>query len=491
MGGGGSLEASMVFEKLFSDYLRSHDEALRALLIRKFELMRAERPILSDIQISADGGVSISIREAGGQDTVAALSDAFDTLIDITGFFMSQEEAFISAMNAVSMVEKQFSEPFGRLGVREHILRGAMAETVPSGIGGLDSVLGKGLPASDMVMLFGPPGTAKYLFALQFLAAGLNRGGSGLAVLSSMSVKEMRAKLSRSGVAVSACEATGRLKTVDWYSQKSRAVVGLEELGPVLVPSKDIANLEIAFSRALDELAFAPTTRAYVDIVTPALNEYELSDVVEFLRRQKSRLKSRRVASVFVVEEGAHDERVVSTLKHMADTVLSLTVDEQGALSVEVLSMASGRFRPGKVAVQVSSRGMSVAETAVDEAGMVAELCNIPLVAKDIAQRLVDAGFTDMEKLNGARETDLLAVEGISVDVVRSILEYTRTVEFSQRVLAGKSERWLKKAREQAAAGDFRKAKRSLQRALEIDQANTDAWTLLAELDAKLDLGGE
>lgn len=488
MVGGGSLEASMVFEKLFTDYLKSQDDGVRKLLIRKFGMMRGERPMLKDIQLSQDGTVSISIREGDPNQTVAALSEAFDQLIDITGFFMSREEAFISAVGAVSIVEKQFSEPFRKLNVKEHILKGAMAERIPSGIDGLDAVLRGGFPAADMALLFGPPGTSKYLFALQFLAEGLNRGGAGLAVLSSMSVREMRAKLSARGVGVPSCESKGLLKTVDWYSQKSRAVVGLEERAHVLVPSKDIANLDIAFARAIDSLAFAPTTRAYVDVITPALNIYELSDVVEFVQRQKARFKAKRVASLFVVEEGAHDERVISTLKHMADSVLSLAIDPQGAITVEVLSMTAGRFRPGKVAVQASSKGMSVVESAVDEAGMIAELCRIPLVTREVALRLVDAGFTDMEKLNGAEQMDLMKVDMMTAEVAKSILDYTRTVEFSQSVLASKSEKWLRKARDQAAAGDLKKAKKSLERALEIDPANTEAWTELTEVDRKLAL---
>ena len=133
--------------------------------------------------------------------------------------------------------------------------------------------------------------------SFQFLSEGLHNGGAGLAVLSSMSVKEMKVRLSKLGINVTSCESKNRLKTVDWYSQKSRPVGGLEENGPVIVPSKDISNLDIAFMRGIDGLSYAPTKRAMVEVITPALNTYDLADVIEFVRRQKTRLKNAGLTS--------------------------------------------------------------------------------------------------------------------------------------------------------------------------------------------------
>jgi KaiC/GvpD/RAD55 family RecA-like ATPase len=484
---GGSLEASMVFEKLFTDYLKSQEnDAMRKLLLKKLDRMRVEQPILKGIQIDDEGRVFINMREGSESKIVTILSGAFDSLIDVAAFSIGQEKAFRNAEAVVFTVLKQFNEPFLRLGIRDCILKGAMSDKLSSGVEGFDAILGGGLPRSDMILLTGPPGAAKYHFAFQFLADGLRNGGAGLAVLSTMNVREMRERLSRLGLNVPTCEAKGRLKTVDWYSQKSRPIVGLEEHGHVLVPSKDIANLDIAFTRALEELAFAPTARATVDIITPALNIYELADVVEFVQRQKSRFREKGIASIFIVEEGAHDERVMTTLKHMADGVISLSSDNQGRLFIEVESMKASKFKSGKTAVQISSKGMSVIGQVLDEANVVSDFCNIPLVTKEIAQRLVDAGFTDLEKLSQASQPELMDINLVTKEVAKSIVDYTRTVEYSHSVLSSRSEKWLRKAKEQAAAGDLKKAKKSLERAIEIDPSNPIAWTELSEIKKKL-----
>lgn len=483
----GSPEASMVFEKLFTDYLTGQEnEAIRKLLLRHLEKLKQDQPILGGLQFSEDGRASVNIREGSEYGIVKALSGAFDSLTDITAFYMGQEAAFRNAEAVVHKVMRQFSGPFAKLAIKDHILKGAMSDTAKSGVEGLDSVLGGGFPKSDMILLFGPPGAAKYTLAYQFLAEGLKGGGAGITVLSSMTGKEMKDKLARLGVKVQQCEAKGRLKTIDWYTHKSTAIVGMEEHGHTLIPSKDIANLDIAFIRALESLPFAPTTRAVAEMISPALNIYELADVIEFVQRQKSRFRDRGIASIFIVEDGAHDERVVSTLKHMADGVMSISADDSGRVFLEVESMRASKFRKGKNAIQVSTNGITLTEQALDEASVISDFCNIPKVTKDIAHRLVDAGYTDLQKLSQAGRDDLMRINLVTNDIAKSIMDYTRTVEYSQSVLFSRSEKWLNKAREQEQAGDLRKALKSLERALEIDPSNAIAWGQMAEIKKKL-----
>lgn len=51
---------------------------------------------------------------------------------------------------------------------------------VPTGIAGLDEMLGGGLPAGHVVLVTGLPGTGKTCMGLQFLQAGLSRGEKGV-----------------------------------------------------------------------------------------------------------------------------------------------------------------------------------------------------------------------------------------------------------------------------------------------------------------------
>ena len=483
----GTVEASMVFEKLFSDYLASQeDDSIRLLLVKKLDIMTKQQPMLSGLEIDSNGKVSINIRDVSVAKMVRTLSLAFDSLIDIIAFSRGQQAAFTHAESIVTSVMRQFQEPFDRLNVKQYILRGYMASTIPTGMMEMDDILGNGFPRSDMILLIGPSGTAKYHFAYQFLSDGLNKDGAGLAVLSSMSVKEMRERLSKLKVNVMSCETKNRLKIVDWYTQKSRPVVGLEEEGSVLVASKDIANLDIAFMRGINGLSFAPTKRALIDVITPALNTYDLPDVIEFVQRQKSRLRNAGLTSLFIVEDGAHDDRVISTLKHMADGVLIISADKDNNLFIEVESLSIPRFSRGKFALQITNKGISVVGETIDEDSVIAEFCNIPLVTREIARRLIDAGFTGIQKLNNADESELQRVNLVTEEIARSIRDYTRTVEYSQSVLSNRSKKWIKKANEQAASGNLKRAKKSLERAIEIDPSNPFTWMELSRINKLL-----
>jgi circadian clock protein KaiC len=55
-------------------------------------------------------------------------------------------------------------------------------ERVPTGIAGLDALIEGGFPKGRSVLVTGEPGTVKTIFALQFLAEGLNRGEKAIYV---------------------------------------------------------------------------------------------------------------------------------------------------------------------------------------------------------------------------------------------------------------------------------------------------------------------
>ena len=57
-----------------------------------------------------------------------------------------------------------------------------MPEAAPTGIAGLDDILGGGFPAHHLHLIEGAPGTGKTTLALRFLLEGARRGESGLYV---------------------------------------------------------------------------------------------------------------------------------------------------------------------------------------------------------------------------------------------------------------------------------------------------------------------
>lgn len=65
-------------------------------------------------------------------------------------------------------------------------------EICPTGVAGLDEVLGGGLPRGRMYLVTGPPGAGKTTLALRFLLRGVEAGESGLYVTLSETEEELR-----------------------------------------------------------------------------------------------------------------------------------------------------------------------------------------------------------------------------------------------------------------------------------------------------------
>jgi tetratricopeptide (TPR) repeat protein len=126
--------------------------------------------------------------------------------------------------------------------------------------------------------------------------------------------------------------------------------------------------------------------------------------------------------------------------------------------------------------------GLSVVEETLDEGGAITEFTQLPGIDTNIARRLIDAGYVDLESLYNAGKDELLRVRGINEEIANQVKEYTRTVEFSQRVVVNKSQKWLRKGREQARTGVLDRAIKSIERALEIDPKNASAWLELSQL---------
>jgi KaiC/GvpD/RAD55 family RecA-like ATPase len=81
----------------------------------------------------------------------------------------------------------------------------------PTGIEGLDAMLGGGLPRGSVTLLRGGPGAGKTTLAMQFLMAGLAHGEKGLYLSLEESADEIVANAARHGWAVDKAIAERRL----------------------------------------------------------------------------------------------------------------------------------------------------------------------------------------------------------------------------------------------------------------------------------------
>ncbi len=95
--------------------------------------------------------------------------------------------------------------------------RGAPAERparTPTGVPGLDALVGGGLPAGDAVLVSGPSGTGKSVLAAQFVAAGVRQGEPGVIAVFEEQPRAYLRRAQRLGLDLEAMERQGHLTMI-------------------------------------------------------------------------------------------------------------------------------------------------------------------------------------------------------------------------------------------------------------------------------------
>jgi circadian clock protein KaiC len=130
---------------------------------------------------------------------------------------------------------------------------------LPTGVPGLDAMMGGGIPAGDAMMLAGPAGTGKTTFATQFAAAGLERGEAGVIVVFEEYPEEYLARVGRRDADLAASVRAGHLKVL--YLRPLDLSVD-ETLWEILEGIRAVgASWVVIDSLSGFEIALAPTFR--------------------------------------------------------------------------------------------------------------------------------------------------------------------------------------------------------------------------------------
>src|SRR5881396_1396243 len=199
-----------------------------------------------------------------------------------------------------------------------------------TGISGFDAMVQGGLPAGSSVVLQGPPGQEKLRFALTFLAEGLKSGASGLVMISSQSPDAVLSDLRGLGVDIDAVTRENRLRIVDWYSWSEETVTDVEERGIVVRSSIDLTNLGVALSRAMAALSGEKGCRSVIELLSPAMNAYELTQVYAFAQSAKRKFDRHGFTSLVLLEKDMHSGPEVTTLLQPFDGVIEIERTRSG-----------------------------------------------------------------------------------------------------------------------------------------------------------------
>jgi circadian clock protein KaiC len=256
---------------------------------------------------------------------------------------------------------------------------------LPTGISTFDVIAKGGLPINRTTLLSGTAGSGKTVFAVQFLAAGIARGESGVFVTFEESASDIRANMASFGWDLARWETEGKLAFVDASPDPHVEVVesGAFELGALLarvqnavkkVGAKRVSvdSLGAVFSQFSDQ----STVRRELFRIAWALKGMDVTAVLTAERTQDYGPVAR-----FGVEEFIADN--VMVLRNVLD-------DETRRRTIEIVKFRGTDHQKGEYPF-----------TIVAKEGVVV----IPLSAIQLKQRSSDvrisSGSAELDKMCG------------------------------------------------------------------------------------------
>src|SRR5213596_961392 len=327
-----------------------------------------------------------------------------------------------------------------------------------TGISGFDAMVQGGLPAGSSVVLQGPPGQEKLRFALTFLAEGLKSGASGLILISSQSPDAALSDLRGLGVDIDAVTRENRLRIVDWYSWSEETVTDVEERGIVVRSSIDLTNLGVALSRAIAALSGETGCRAVIELLSPALNAYGLTQVYAFAQSAKKKFDRHGFTSLVLLEKDMHSGPEVTTLLQPFDGVIEIERTRSGdriLRKIGVLHLKDTTPDPTFRILEMTETGMQVVRESPKGGAP-------PVVASE--------GSVLESQEERARRLSLI------MQIARERLKLDPK----------DSDALFAMAAAQATLDDPRAALQSLDRLAELDPAYPGLWVLKTKLHARL-----
>ncbi|MCX8196988.1 MAG: RAD55 family ATPase [Candidatus Micrarchaeota archaeon] len=213
---------------------------------------------------------------------------------------------------------------------------------LPTGIKGLDDILGGGLPLQSNVLLYGDPLCGKKPLLMQFVYEGLKMNIPGIFVLLDYGFDDWRGMMESSGWSIDQYEQNGLLQVVDCYSKQFDPSLEDEGIVSYVDNPSDLSDISMTISGLQEQIAqIAENHRLGFHSVSSLLETNPPDAVFRFMQFMTGKGRKTACTALYVLEKGMHDEKQVKMIEHLMDGVIEFTEDK---LHVRGLMGASTAF---------------------------------------------------------------------------------------------------------------------------------------------------
>lgn len=301
------------------------------------------------------------------------------------------------AHNLIHTVIAKFGELPDELEITNHLLDGAFAKKISTGIPVLDRALNGGIPRGHSILIQGPAGVEKDLISSRFVDYGLLARTATLALVSTESPDIFLSRLSPL-IMPKADTGNDLIEIVDWHTCMHSNVNGVEEHGNIYCSSKDLTHVGIAFDHALKNLPNTYVRRGYVNIISTSIRLFDFETTYEFIQTIRAKLRRNDITSIFLLDKDVCDDREIQILHDSFDGVIDIERQREGNLIIRdlgILSMLGTLFDGRRIKMELAEEGLwfyGSEDYEKHEDNTIDSLISLPLIKGDDITLHVD-GF--------------------------------------------------------------------------------------------------
>jgi len=217
-------------------------------------------------------------------------------------------------------------------------------DRIPTGIHGLDDMIGGGLPAPSVILVSGGLGTGRTTFCTQFLCKGASQRERGIYFMVFKGTPQWAIRFAR----------TYEFAEESYFASLIRYL----DLGDALNEAGGASEI-LGLIRS--ELAIFRPRRIVID--TPAVLEEILKDEYRrFLLNLAKVIKEQNIVAL-IIGEPSLSMPYPADIAYIADGIIVLRNSEANLSqrrSLEVLKMSGASHASGRICVDISSQGLAI-----------------------------------------------------------------------------------------------------------------------------------
>jgi KaiC/GvpD/RAD55 family RecA-like ATPase len=195
---------------------------------------------------------------------------------------------------------------------------------LPIGVADMDQMMLGGIPAGSLCLVLGPPGAGKSILSKRFLYTAIEGKRQGFLVATNEGedriLETMKLFKWDRGVEES-------LHVLDCYSWKSG-----KSTSKYSASLTSLTDVSVGITSILDDEGALPEdeARIVIDSFTDIINYGGVERALRLLDSVHTKLQTRGVTGLVLLEEGVHDEKTVKSVEYATDGTIKMKFSEQG-----------------------------------------------------------------------------------------------------------------------------------------------------------------